>query len=99
MAVKVKAWNEGKSMNQYISDLLQSKTKELNEASWTTVNTNPIIKIDVDRPKGAVGKPNGTPTQIPSVFSTKKISNGLCKVHGVPLDSRGKCLQKGCKYA
>lgn len=23
----------------------------------------------------------------------------LCKIHGTPLDSRGKCLQKGCKYA
>jgi len=23
----------------------------------------------------------------------------LCKEHGTPLDSRGKCLQKGCKYA
>lgn len=23
----------------------------------------------------------------------------LCKVHSIPLDSRGKCLQKGCKYA
>lgn len=23
----------------------------------------------------------------------------LCPVHRTPLDSRGKCLQKGCKYA
>lgn len=22
-----------------------------------------------------------------------------CKVHGLPLDSRGRCLQKGCKYS
>jgi hypothetical protein len=22
-----------------------------------------------------------------------------CKVHGSPLDDRGRCLQKGCKYA
>lgn len=22
----------------------------------------------------------------------------LCKIHGTPLDDRGKCLQKGCKY-
>lgn len=25
--------------------------------------------------------------------------NGNCKIHGAPLDSRGRCLQKGCKYA
>ena len=24
---------------------------------------------------------------------------GLCRDHGTPLDYRGKCLQKGCKYA
>lgn len=28
-----------------------------------------------------------------------KFLNGVCKIHDVPLDSRGKCLQKGCKYA
>lgn len=26
-------------------------------------------------------------------------SNGLCKIHGIPLDNRGRCLQLGCKYA
>lgn len=25
--------------------------------------------------------------------------NGTCKIHGNPLDYRGKCLQKGCKYS
>lgn len=23
----------------------------------------------------------------------------LCKIHGLPLDDRGRCLQKGCKYS
>lgn len=23
----------------------------------------------------------------------------LCKIHGIPLDDRGRCMQKGCKYA
>lgn len=26
-------------------------------------------------------------------------AKGVCKIHGIPLDDRGKCLQKGCKYA
>jgi hypothetical protein len=34
-------------------------------------------------------KPHGTLSQVV----------GLCKVHGIPLDSRGRCMQKGCKYA
>lgn len=28
-----------------------------------------------------------------------RFNSGICKVHGLPLDSRGRCLQKGCKYA
>lgn len=27
------------------------------------------------------------------------VSVNVCKVHGTPLTSQGKCLQKGCKYA
>ena len=23
----------------------------------------------------------------------------LCKIHGIPMTTQGKCLQKGCKYA
>lgn len=34
-----------------------------------------------------------------SSISDGRLPNGLCKDHGTPLDSRGKCLQKGCKYA
>lgn len=28
-----------------------------------------------------------------------KAAHGICKIHGTPLDTRGRCLQKGCKYA
>ncbi len=33
------------------------------------------------------------------VFAKVNPKYPVCKVHGTPLDSRGKCLQKGCKYA
>ena len=29
--------------------------------------------------------------------SKERDSKGLCKIHGTPLDDRGKCLVKGCK--
>lgn len=29
----------------------------------------------------------------------KPKSSKVCKVHGLGLDSRGRCLQKGCKFA
>ncbi len=35
----------------------------------------------------------------PVAKNISRQSNGLCKIHGTPLDGRGKCLQKGCKYS
>jgi hypothetical protein len=35
----------------------------------------------------------------PAPVSTVRLKNGICKIHGTPLDSMGRCLQKGCKYA
>jgi len=29
----------------------------------------------------------------------QRFEGAVCKVHGTPLDDRGKCLMKGCKYA
>lgn len=31
--------------------------------------------------------------------SSGRLSNGLCKIHGTPLDDRGRCMVKGCKYS
>lgn len=33
------------------------------------------------------------------VVTNTRSAYGFCKAHATPLDSRGKCLQKGCKYA
>lgn len=30
--------------------------------------------------------------------NTERLLNGICKTHGTPLDLRGRCMQKGCKY-
>lgn len=34
-----------------------------------------------------------------AIAPNMRFKNGVCKIHGLPLDSRGRCLQKGCKYA
>lgn len=41
----------------------------------------------------------GPASVAPRYLADERLSNGICKIHGTPLDSRGKCLQKGCKYA
>lgn len=37
--------------------------------------------------------------RLASYFPSKAQTNGVCKIHGTSLDSRGKCLQKGCKHS
>lgn len=40
---------------------------------------------------------------VPSIKSTHLFLDRTnlkhCKVHGLPLDNRSRCLQKGCKYS
>lgn len=38
-------------------------------------------------------------TKVAVPIAAERLTKGLCKVHGLPLDARGRCLQKGCKYA
>lgn len=41
-----------------------------------------------------------TPKQAKKAAAKIARPNGkFCPIHGSPLDGRGKCLQKGCKYA
>lgn len=63
-----------------------------------------------DKPRG-LSKPTKSVTQkklVPKILEpildniekgTNRAVNGLCKAHGTPLDDRGRCMQKGCKYA
>lgn len=52
-----------------------------------------------------INSPKKVPTpklpDIPGIITADKLPSNvkLCKIHDTPLDSRGRCLQKGCKYA
>lgn len=48
------------------------------------------------KPKGDYKLPEGLVTEVPK---TSRFDGPLCKIHNLPLDARGKCLQKGCKYS
>ncbi len=36
---------------------------------------------------------------VKNIPKSSRFDGPLCKIHSLPLDGRGKCLQKGCKYA
>lgn len=45
-----------------------------------------------------IKSPQDAVVAVKQIFSEAKEVR-LCSIHGIPLDSWGKCLQKNCKYA
>lgn len=39
------------------------------------------------------------PEIVENIPRSSRFDGPLCKIHGLPLDNNGKCLQKGCKYS
>lgn len=65
-----------------------------------------IDKVLAKQKKGIIKSPKDaekavTPEMVGELPAIKRIleKNKLCKIHGTPLDDRGRCMQKGCKYA
>lgn len=90
MAAKVNAARAGKPMNQYLVDLLVGDTPSSrldDQDLQPTKNPHDTVKAD------------GPLKVSPPTLSSDRLAQGLCKIHQIPLDTRGRCLQKGCKYA
>lgn len=111
IAVKVAALKSGKSMNQFAVDCLTEavRTEQVGftkrvlstvtrvHSNGEPVTTNPDIDVTgPSKPVGIIKTPEDAVATIKSIFPEAK---ALCKIHGTPLDDRGKCMQKGCKYA
>jgi hypothetical protein len=68
-----------------------SKTQFISDA------LNNVAKVDTP-----VGKPVRLEKPIDVIANLKKVfpdARPNCKVHGLPLDDRNRCLTKGCRYA
>lgn len=66
------------------------------------VHYNLIARLPVESSSTVDRLPVKEDVASSSLASPARISkqtNGVCKVHGVPLTSAGKCLQQGCKYS
>lgn len=56
-----------------------------------------VKKVKINKVKPKIIKTKDDAVQAATSIQLPKIA--LCKIHEIPLDFRGKCLQKGCKYA
>lgn len=79
-----------------------SKSQLVNELlakHYGTLETTPPKALLTDEATltGFRNVPDGT--RIKDLASVKRFEQGVCKIHGLPLDGRGRCMQKGCKYS
>lgn len=94
-AENLNKWNSMENKSKWINTLLKNSSDTSNYGKniqtpvgeFTTVLSEEVVRPPVPK--------------IAGVFPASQLRNTtkLCKVHQTPLDSRGKCLQKGCKYA
>lgn len=106
IAAKVRAAQIRTSMNQYVIDLIR-KDMKVNDIDESEVAIGIDIYRSLDEEErdtfNKIIEPIKTvedlkkvlPTIVSDTFS--RASNGLCKLHGTPLDNNGKCTQKGHK--
>jgi hypothetical protein len=81
--------------------------RKRNEERWQSITDKSAwvnAYLEKSPPNSIVEKKGLEPVEKPlkeTAFQALKerFSNGMCKIHELPLDGRGKCLQKGCKYA
>ena len=58
-----------------------------------------IPEVSTSESRSAVMRPSAGTLPSADTRPSTRGAKGLCKIHGNPLDSRGRCLTKGCKYA
>jgi hypothetical protein len=91
-----------------VSTLLPGHKIESSPESYRLANTEPygisLVNKEEGSKKGLVGEVTGIGGRViekraDGTLMGSRFGKSLCKIHALPLDSRGRCLQKGCKYA
>ena len=86
----VEKWKAIKNKSEFMHHALNPEVRFIE--AW---NGNDSDKI----PRVESYSSNFKPVKTPVNTTTAAPSIKFCKIHGIPLDNRGKCLQKGCKYS
>lgn len=90
--------NKSQWMHEQLNRLAPDPGMQRNARMATPAERVAGLGESVELPSTPITRP--PIPDIPGLTTANKIkSNGTCKVHGLPLDSRGRCMQKGCKYA
>jgi hypothetical protein len=97
-------WKAVEKKSQFIHMALRGNDiPKVNKAIDERIEIQKVIKPLMRQMKSTVNDVYAAQSlgQLPNAPKTlsKREANGVCKIHGTPLDYRGRCTQKGCKYA
>lgn len=95
----VAKWDDVPNKAAWLHEHLNMGT-ETSAATPATIDT--LVQTNKDRKRWTPeDEQRLKDTNVPELPkpAPERLQNGLCKIHDIPLDSRGKCLQRGCKYA
>lgn len=99
IAAKVLAAQRSISMNQYVVDLIKADmTGNAMEPAEVITGIELARKATPEQKKTLHAASQVVDDIVHPVPIHVRTLYKLCKVHDTPLDGRGKCLQKGCKY-
>jgi len=87
-------WDSIKDKSGFVNGLLVKEKLGDKVGHETIGKAQDEVKAKMQ--SGAINTLDDVRQAVAKIVST---SAKLCKIHGTPLDSRGKCLQKGCKYS
>lgn len=74
-----------------------NKSQLVNELLERYYGPDPSTAADtMPREPKIIKKPEDAMPLVTSIFGDR--TKEVCKIHGVPLTDRGKCMQKGCKF-
>jgi hypothetical protein len=88
-------------VNVYIRKENEKKwLKIADKSAWVNGLLNPSENPRPDLPTLTI-KAMGRDVDIihPDTIAIMASNKVTCKIHGIPLDDRGRCMQKGCKYS
>ncbi len=102
-------WEAIENKAQFLHGALQLTTQAWWDGTWEKwIKNSPKfgsikdlgspVDIEITGLPDLLTKKPESKSQLPKGLVTR-LGKGVCKIHSIPLDSHGKCLQKGCKYA
>jgi hypothetical protein len=92
-------WQKLEKKSEFVNNALTDFTMNVGSDKGPLQVTPPIVTLKDIAAKVPTVETSAVLDRvvIRAAASQERIKNGLCKIHGTPLDGRKRCMVKGCK--